>query len=123
MLSATTAERRLSRAASSATVRAEGIRGTIKSGRNAGSERCGKPVGIPPKALPMVATPSEKNATHAVATTTATIDPGIRRVSRGMTRISASEAEDNAIVGHWIVEMFAASTLIRARNSLGTEVI
>ena len=56
MPSATTAESRLSTAASSATVNAEGSSGRIRSARNAGRANAGRPVGIPPKRVPMVST-------------------------------------------------------------------
>ena len=80
MPSATTAESRLSTAAKSATVTAEGNSGSIKSARNSGMRSAGSPVGMPPKRLPMVSTGSLKNTTIAVPASSATIDPGTRFV-------------------------------------------
>src|SRR3954447_196472 len=52
--SATTAESRLSTAARSATVSAEGNKGITWSSRNSGIESFGSPAGIPPNLLPIV---------------------------------------------------------------------
>ena len=92
MLSATTAESRLSTAARSATVMAEGNSGTTWSSRNAGMESLGKPVGIPPNLLPIVSRGMPSSATATVQPSIARIDPGIRFVTRGRTMIMARDA-------------------------------
>ena len=78
--SATTAESRLSTAASKATVRAEGSRGKIRSVRKGGNWNDGRPVGIPPNFVPIVSTGSFRTMTTKVPTNSAMIDPGIRFV-------------------------------------------
>ena len=67
MLSATTAESRLSTAARIATVSADGSSGRMRSARNVGIENDGRPLGMPPNFEPMVSTGSGKMAAAAVA--------------------------------------------------------
>ncbi len=88
--SATTADSRLSSAASTATVKAGCSSGPIRSARKAGIEIVGSPPGIPPNAEPMVATGASNSVTAAVPATSATIDPGTRGTHRGSNRITAS---------------------------------
>ena len=99
MLSATTAESRLSTAAKSATVIAEGNRGSTWSSLNAGMESFGKPAGIPPNLLPMVSIGRPSNATKTVQPSSATIDPGIRLVTRGRRMMIARVATETATAG------------------------
>ncbi len=99
MLSATTAESRLSTAASSATVMAEGTNGRMWSKRNTGNDILGRPDGMPPNLLPMVSTGSPKIATAAVQASIARIDPGIRLLKRGTRRITASDVTEIPTAG------------------------
>ena len=92
MLSATTAESRLSTAASSATVRAEGNSGTICSKLECGQGEARKPDGYPAEFVPIVSTGSPTTATASVHPSSATIEPGTRRVTRGKRRMMASDA-------------------------------
>jgi hypothetical protein len=96
MPSATTAESRLSTAASKATVSAEGMSGMMCSDLKSGITNRGKPLGMPPNLLPMVATGSPVATTKIVQTASATIEPGTRRVSRGNNRMMASVAMASA---------------------------
>ena len=95
-MSATTADSRLSTAASSATVKADGSSGKIRSARNGGISIRGEPPGMPPNLDPIVSTGRPNAATAAVAATSATIEPGTRGSQRGHTRTTASEAAASA---------------------------
>src|SRR5258708_16376363 len=78
MRSETTADMRDSIAPSMATVRAGPSKAWIRSARNLGITKCGKPTGIPPKREPMVSTGSLKSTTAAVPNRKATMAPGMR---------------------------------------------
>ncbi len=119
-LSATTADSRLSTAASSATVTADGRSGRIRSALNSGMLIEGNPEGRPPNRDPIVSTGRPKTATASVASTTATIDPGIRGQRRGTTRITARPASAMATAAALKVGSAAPSAAIREKNSLGT---
>ena len=120
MLSATTADNRLSIAARSATVTAEGISGTIISGRNSGIAMSGKPVGMPPNLVPMVSALRPKDVLTIVTTNRATIEPGTRLVTSGQERISTKEDSPMAVAVTLIVPRCCKSTHIFFANSLGT---
>ena len=60
------------------TVKAGPSRLWIKSARNLGIARCGSPLGIPPKRVPIVSTGSLKKYTASVPRIRATIGPGMR---------------------------------------------
>ena len=89
--SATTADSRLSTAARSATVSADGSSGRIRSARNCGMAKAGRPLGMPPNFDPIVSTGRPNTATAAVPASSATIDPGSRGSHFGTSRISASD--------------------------------
>src|ERR1019366_5198213 len=78
MRSETTADIRDSMAPSMATVRAGPRKPWMRSARNRGTTKWGKPAGIPPKREPMVSTGSLNRMTAAVPSRKATIAPGIR---------------------------------------------
>ncbi len=79
MPSATTADSSDSMAPSIAIVNAGSISSIRRVAVTSGKWKDGKPCGIPPKALPMVATPAKWNIPwRAVTATSATSGPGIR---------------------------------------------
>ena len=88
--SATTADSRLSRAASTATVKAGCSSGRIRSARNAGTDTAGNPLGMPPNIVPIVATGRSSSATAAVPASRATMDPGTFGSHRGSRTMIAS---------------------------------
>src|SRR5579864_5079361 len=114
MVSATTADSRLSTAAKMATVRAEGRRGRIRSGRKEGKSIRGRPEGMPPNFEPMVSTGRFRTAATPVAATTATMEPGSRGTIFGVNRITASEADARAYEGRWMLEACVISVAILA---------
>ncbi|CFP65545.1 Uncharacterised protein [Bordetella pertussis] len=80
MPSATTADSRDSMAPSMAMAKAGPINSMTRDTVISGHCQLGRPCGMPPKALPMVATPSRPSAAcSVVATTSATSGPGTRR--------------------------------------------
>src|SRR5205085_9969265 len=85
MLSATTAERRLSIAANMATVQADGNSGRMRSARNCGIEIAGKPVGIPWNLLPIVSIGIAKNAQASVVINNPTMEPGTLLLIQGQS--------------------------------------
>ncbi len=119
IVSATTADKRLSTAASRATVSAAGSRGRIRSGRNAGMSIAGSPLGMPPNRDPIVSTGSPNRPTAAVAATTATMVPGTRGSNRGTSSTRPSEAAPRPSAAKLVVSRFEASAAMRAKNSLG----
>jgi len=118
--SATTADSRLSTAASRATVNAEGNKGRICAAWKDGRENCGNPCGIPPNLLPIVSTGRWKTATAQVAMRSARMEPGMRFVSFGQNKMIARDAIAMVTVCHWIVAACSTSIAMRGRNSLGT---
>ena len=119
MVSATTADSRLSTAASSATVNADGSSGKMRSARNGGISIRGRPPGMPPNLDPIVSTGRPNAATAAVAATSATIEPGTRGARRGITRTTASEVAASASAAGFHCGSPAASAVMRLKNSLG----
>ena len=121
MLSATTAESRLSMAASIATVSAEGNSGIMRSARNSGSAIRGRPVGMPPNLVPIVSTGTANDAAgKGRASSKATIEPGTFFVTRGQTSTTATVAAATTTAGMLIVAALCTSAIIRGKNSLGT---
>src|SRR4051812_18220860 len=119
MLSATTADNKLSIAASIATVQAEGSSGRIKSTRNSGIEIAGSPVGMPPNLLPIVSTPID-NAAHAtVVANKATIEPGTRFVTSGHNNTIPSVITAVEVAVTLTVSATRNKAIIRGTNSLG----
>ena len=114
MLSATTAESRLSIAASIATVNAEGKSGRIRSARNSGSASAGSPVGMPPNLVPIVPTWMPAKTQAMVVATRAMIMPGSFFVTRGHRRIMATVATETTTVG-----VLSVAALSPARSSAG----
>src|SRR5262245_27688771 len=92
MLSATTADSRLSMAANSATVTADGNSGMIRSRRISGKLIAGNPVGMPPNRLPIVSTLIPNTVHTTVATSKVTIVPGTRVVIRGQETTPSNDA-------------------------------
>ena len=120
MLSATTADSRLSIAASMATVNAEGSSGKIRSARNSGSWNAGRPVGMPPNLVPIVPIWIPAKTQAAVVASRATIVPGTFFVIRGQSRMMAIVARETSTAGTLTVAALFASAIIRGANSLGT---
>ncbi|MCY1356561.1 hypothetical protein D9M69_430180 [compost metagenome] len=101
MPSATTADSSDSIAPSMAMVKAGPASSIMRASEISGSDGAGNPRGRPPKALPMVATPSKRNsACTAVATTSATSGPGTRcsQRTRGAPSTSSRLPSASAVV-------------------------
>ncbi len=97
MPSATTADSSDSMAPSMAMVKADGSRATSRSMLTAGSTKRGRPTGISPNVLPMVATVGKANmAWTAVAATSAITGPGTRRSPGTRGPNTMSSRLDNA---------------------------
>src|SRR4051812_10545249 len=118
MLSATTADSRLSIAASIATAQAGFNSGRIRSERNSGNEMLGRPDGMPPNALPTVATGTANNVHATVVTSSATIELGIFFVNPGHNRMMANVMTATAAVVKWAEPAAFARPTILAKNSL-----
>ena len=120
MLSATTADNKLSIAASMATVKAEGNSGKTRSARNSGNATFGKPIGIPPNLLPMDSMEAPDKAHATVVTSSATIDPGSRWLIRGQSRTVATVATAVSVALTLTLAAALTRLAMRGKNSLGT---
>ena len=121
MLSATTAESRLSIAASIATVNAEGSSGRIKSTRNSGSEIAGSPVGMPPNLLPIVSTGTPTKTQASVVANERDDRAGhFLRHPRPEQDDRQRRHGETTTAGMLNVAALFASAIIRGTNSLGT---
>ena len=120
MRSATIADISDSIAPSIATVTAGMIRPPMSSGRKAGRWIAGRPLGMPPKRVPMVSTSRPSAATAAVPRHSATIEPGMRVETRFIRMMIASVPAASAAAIGVHVPACAASEAMRGTNSPGT---
>ena len=104
MRSATTADNSDSIAPSMATVKAGTSNGPIISGWNSGNANAGRPLGMPPKRVPILSTGNFIATTATVHTTRAAIDPGMRLIHRRQRIIMVSAATATTVDAAEIVE-------------------
>jgi hypothetical protein len=102
----------------SATVMADGRREPRSSGRNAGTEIRGSPLGMPPNRDPIVSTGRAKTTTARVDPTSTTIAPGtfLHKVANRIIVARATGTEDCRPEAD-IVGRAARSSPIRGRNA------
>ncbi len=99
---------------------AEGSSGRIRSARKSGTFNVGRWRGSPPKRDPIVATGRSNSHTAAVPARRATIGPGTRRQTSGVTSTRASDAAVRPAVTGSVRGRTWPSADMRAKNSVGT---
>ena len=119
MRSATTADSSDSIAPSSAIVTASGTSPGSSSGRNAGTCSSGRPVGMPPKRLPMVSTGRPSSQAARVPPSSATTAGGTRSVRRRTPNSTTSVTAPSAAVAGATVGSASQRTFMRSTNSPG----